>query len=54
MIPFCTSHSSGIGSRADNLHELCSDSVNWLEGKRFEAETTKEAMRTWLENVIVK
>lgn len=54
MIPFCTSHSSGIGSSADNLHELCSDSVNWLEGKRFEAETTKEAMRTWLENVIVK
>ena len=54
MIPFCTSHSSGIGSSADNLHELCSDSVNWLEGKRFEAGTTKEAMRTWLENVIVK
>ncbi len=54
MIPFCTSHSSGIGSSADNLHELCSDSVNWPEGKRFEAGTTKEAMRTWLENVIVK
>lgn len=54
IIPFCTSHSSGIGSSADNLHELCSDSVNWLEGKRFEAGTTKETMENWLENMIVK
>lgn len=54
MIPFCTSHSSGIGSSADNLHELCSDSVNWLEGKRFEAGTTKEAMEIWLESMIGK
>lgn len=54
ILPFCTSHSSGIGSSADNLHDLCSDSVNWLEGKRFEAGTTKEAMETWLKNVITK
>ena len=32
IVPFCTSHSSGIGSSADNLHALCSDSVNWLDG----------------------
>lgn len=54
IIPFCTSHSSGIGSSADNLHELCPDSVNWLEGKRFEAGTTKETMKSWIENMIVK
>lgn len=48
IIPFCTSHSSGIGSSADNLHELCSNSVIWLEGKRFEAGTTKETMENWL------
>ncbi len=54
ILPFCTSHSSGIGSSADNLHDLCSNSVNWLEGKRFEAGTTKEAMETWLKNVITK
>lgn len=54
IIPFCTSHSSGIGSSADNLHGLCSDSVNWLEGRRFEAGTAKETMGNWLENVIVK
>ncbi len=44
IIPFCTSHSSGIGSSADNLHELCPDSVNWMEGKRYEAGTMKETM----------
>lgn len=54
IIPFCTSHSSGIGSSADNLHELCPDSVNWMEGKRFEAGTMKETMENWLENVRVK
>lgn len=54
ILPFCTSHSSGIGSSADNLHGLCSDSVNWLNGKRFEAGTTKEIMKAWLESIIGK
>lgn len=48
IIPFCTSHSSGIGSSADNLHILCSDSTVWLEGRRFEAGTSKEAIEEWL------
>lgn len=47
IVPFCTSHSSGIGSSADNLHSLCTDSVNWLDGKRFEAGTTKETLEEW-------
>lgn len=54
ILPFCTSHSSGIGSSADNLHELCSDSVNWLEGRRFEAGTTKEAMENWFQSIFRK
>lgn len=54
ILPFCTSHSSGIGFSADNLHELCSDSVNWLEGKRFEAGTTKEAMEDWIQSIFGK
>lgn len=54
ILTFCTSHSSGIGSSADNLHELCSDSVNWLEGKRFEAGTTKKSMENWLQSVLRK
>ena len=40
--------------RVLTMKRLRPDSVNWMEGKRFEAGTTKEAMRTWLENVIVK
>lgn len=48
ILPFCTSHSSGIGSSADNLHVLCSDSTVWLEGKRFEAGTSKETIEEWL------
>lgn len=54
ILPFCTSHSSGIGSSADNLHGLCSDSVNWLDGKRFEAGTTKENVKAWLEGAMGK
>ncbi len=54
IVPFCTSHSSGIGSSADNLHALCSDSVNWLDGKRFEAGTTKETLEEWLGDMETK
>ena len=48
MIPFCTSHSSGIGSSASNLHALCSESTEWLDGKRFEAEVSKESVQNWI------
>jgi hypothetical protein len=47
ILPFCTSHSSGIGSSADNLHALVS-SVNWLDGKRFASDTSKEEIERWL------
>ncbi|MDE6999695.1 MAG: NAD(P)H-dependent oxidoreductase [Lachnospiraceae bacterium] len=51
IIPFCTSHSSGIGSSADNLHILCSDSAVWLDGRRFEAGTSKEIIEEWIWSV---
>lgn len=41
MIPFCTSHSSGIGSSAANLHALCSESAEWMDGRRFEGGGSK-------------
>lgn len=44
ILPFCTSHSSGIGSSADNLHVLCSESVKWLDGRRFKAGDSKESV----------
>ena len=51
IIPFCTSHSSGIGSSADNLHDLCPDSTEWKEGKRFEAATSKEEIEEWFKSI---
>jgi len=50
IVPFCTSHSSGVGSSADNLHGLCSDSTKWMGGKRFGGGTSKQTMEEWLIN----
>ncbi|MDD3797396.1 MAG: flavodoxin [Lachnospiraceae bacterium] len=47
IVPFCTSHSSGIGSSADNLHLLAED-AEWMEGRRFGADHTKEDVEVWL------
>ena len=51
IVPFCTSHSSGIGSSADNLHALCSESVEWIDGRRFESGVSKEGVADWLEEI---
>lgn len=49
IVPFCTSHSSGIGSSADNLHSLCS--AKWKDGKRFGGGTSKNEMNKWLNEI---
>lgn len=54
IIPFCTSHSSGIGSSATNLHGLCPDSSKWIEGRRFDAGTSRETMEEWLGSIGIK
>ena len=41
LVPFFTSHSSGLGSSAANLYELTTGS-NWLDGERFSFEFSKE------------
>ncbi len=51
IIPFCTSHSSGIGSSAENLHSLCDDSVVWLDGERFSSDATANDISYWLEDL---
>lgn len=48
IIPFCTSHSSGIGSSAENLHVLCSDTVTWLDGQRFSGDATESDVAEWV------
>lgn len=51
IVPFCTSHSSGVGSSADNLHSLCVESVEWRAGKRFESGVSKESVQKWIEEI---
>ena len=47
MIPFCTSHSSGIGSSADNLHDLA-DEAKWMSGRRFGSGTSRSTIEEWI------
>lgn len=54
IVPFCTSHSSGIGSSDTNLHSLISDNVNWKNGRRFAAGTSKKEITQWLDEEGVK
>lgn len=47
IISFCTSHSSGIGSSADNLHDLA-DEAKWMNGRRFETGTSRSTIEEWI------
>ena len=48
ILPFCTSHSSPLGSSAQNLHSAAS-SANWLAGRRFAAGTSSQIISDWLD-----
>ncbi len=50
IIPFCTSHSSGIGSSDTNLHSLASG-TNWLAGRRFAGGTARSAIEDWINSL---
>ena len=50
IVPFCTSHSSGIGSSAANLHSLAAN-ANWLDGERFSSGTTRGEVQEWLDSL---
>lgn len=47
IIPFCTSHSSGIGSSDTNLYSL-TNGANWLAGQRFASGTSRSTMEDWI------
>lgn len=53
IVPFCTSHSSGIGSSANNLHSLAS-SAEWKEGKRFASGTDYKTISDWIDSMNLK
>lgn len=51
LVTFCTSASSPLGSSAENLHPLVSDTVTWLESRRFAAGTPEEETGQWLRKI---
>ncbi|MHB9292831.1 hypothetical protein Holit_01942 [Hollandina sp. SP2] len=53
IIPFCTSHSSGIGSSDTNLHVLAS-SANWISGRRFSGSASKTNVSEWIDSLNLK
>ena len=50
ILPFCTSHSSGIGSSDTNLHPLA-EKAKWIDGRRFAAGTSREEISLWLDEM---
>ncbi|MDE7337089.1 MAG: aldo/keto reductase, partial [Clostridia bacterium] len=53
IVPFCTSHSSGIGSSDTNLHSLA-NSARWIAGKRFPSGTSQKSVAEWIESLDIK
>lgn len=50
VVPFCTSHSSGIGSSDRNLHALASGAT-WLDGRRFSGSESESAISDWIDGL---
>lgn len=50
IVPFCTSHSSGIGSSDSDLHRLAAGAV-WQPGRRFSGNESKETIDDWIESM---
>ena len=53
IIPFCTSHSSGIGSSDTNLHSLA-PTADWVSGRRFASGTSQSTVADWIESLDIK
>ena len=50
IIPFCTSHSSGIGD-SDLLLKDVSNGGNWQDGTRFFQDTTSTKIKEWTDSL---
>ncbi|MDE5910999.1 MAG: aldo/keto reductase [Clostridia bacterium] len=50
IVPFCTSHSSGIGSSDTNLHSLA-PSAEWVSGRRFSSGTSQQTVADWIDSL---
>ncbi|MDO5602681.1 MAG: aldo/keto reductase [Oscillospiraceae bacterium] len=50
ILPFCTSHSSGIGNSDTGLYSLA-QGAKWLGGRRFAADTSRGDIAAWLDEM---
>lgn len=50
----CTSASSPLGTSAENLKKITSNSANWLESKRFSIDASEESIIEWLDKIGLK
>lgn len=50
IVPFCTSHSSGIGSSDTDLHALAAQAA-WMQGRRFGGNASESDVRDWIESL---
>lgn len=51
VIPFCTSHSSGIGASATNLQTVTKGNATWIAGQRFSGSSSKAEVEKWIDNL---
>ena len=51
IVPFCTSGGSGIGSSAQNLHDLAASDVTWLDGERLSSGISHDEMVSWIKGL---
>ena len=50
IVPFCTSHSSGIGSSASALESLTSG-AQWVDGQRFPGSASQDTVAQWVDGL---
>lgn len=50
IVPFCTSHFSGIGSSDTDLHALAAQAT-WMQGRRFGGNASESDVREWIESL---
>lgn len=53
IVPFCTSHSSGIGTSAENLHNIAKDAT-WYDGMRFSGNSVETDVTKWIDSLKLK
>ena len=50
IVPFCTSHSSGLGSSDTDLHSSASQ-AEWKRGRRFSGSESEATLKDWIEGM---